>query len=146
MNRHKLHPDTELLDQLRAGLLDAEPVRKAELEAHLADCTSCRQRYDWGGTLRPGALAVPDLSERLDRARRRALQSAGRGKLRRLIPVAVAASVALVAVLLVKPTLEPDSGNEHLARSENGEVPELYEELDFYLWLADHKGEKDSRT
>ena len=147
MNRHNLHPDTELLDQLRAGLLDDDPVEKAELEAHRADCKSCRQGYDWSGGLRPGALAVPDPSARLDQARRRALQSAGHGRrLRRLIPVAVAASVALVAVLLVKPALEPDAGNNQLARSENGEVPELYEELDFYLWLADHKGEKDSRT
>ncbi|MGD8853040.1 MAG: hypothetical protein PVI28_11635, partial [Gammaproteobacteria bacterium] len=65
---------------------------------------------------------------------------------RRFIPFAVAAVAALVAVLLVKPVLEPDTGETRVAGGDAKEVPELYEDLDFYLWLADHKGEKDSRT
>ena len=58
----------------------------------------------------------------------------------------MAASVALVAVLLVKPALEPEPDEARLASTDVREVPELYEELDFYLWLADHKEDKDSRT
>jgi hypothetical protein len=55
-------------------------------------------------------------------------------------------SIALVAVLVVKPALEPEPEEARLAGTDAKQVPELYEELDFYLWLADHKGDKDSRT
>jgi len=146
MNRHKLHPDTELLDQLRAGLLDDDPVQKTGLEAHLEQCQRCRERYDWGGRLHAGALPIADAKQRLDRARQQALQATGRGVVKRFVPFAVAAAVALVAVLLVKPALEPDADDTRVAGTATTEVPELYEELDFYLWLADHKEDKDSRT
>ena len=146
MSRHNLHPDTELLDQLRAGLLDDDPAQKTELEAHLETCQQCRQRYDWGGRLHTGGLAIPEAGQRLDQARRQALQATGSGLVQRFAPFAVAAAIALVAVLLVKPALQPDSNEARLASSESREVPELYEELDFYLWLADHKEDKDSRT
>ena len=146
MNRANLHPDSELLDQLRAGLLDHDPGQKTELEAHLAHCQRCQQRYDWDGTLQVGALPVADVGERLDRARRQALQVTGPGLARRFVPFAVATAVALVAVLLVKPALEPDPDEARLAGTDTKQVPELYEELDFYLWLADHKEDKDSRT
>jgi hypothetical protein len=146
MNRHNLHPDSELLDRLRAGLLDDTPARKRELEAHLENCQHCRQRYDLGGTLRVGALEIPDARQGLERARRQALQAPPRTPARRLAPFAVAAAVALVAVLLVKPALEPEPESARLASNGNKEVPELYEDLDFYLWLADHKEDEDSRT
>ena len=146
MNRHNLHPATELLDQLRAGLLDDDPVQKSELEAHLEDCQRCRQRYGWDGQLQLGGLAIPDARQGLDQARQRALKATRPGLAHRFVPFAVAAAIALVAVLLVKPALEPDSDEARLAGTDTKEVPELYEELDFYLWLADHKGDKDSRT
>jgi hypothetical protein len=146
MSRDNFHPDTELLDELRAGLLDDDPARKRELERHLADCPLCQQRHNWAGGLAPGALPVPEPTERLDAARRQAIRSAAKGAARRFIPFAVAAAAALVAVLLVKPVLEPDAGDTRLASNHSGEVPELYEDLDFYLWLADHKAEKDSRS
>ena len=41
MHNHQ-HPDTELLDRLRAGLLDDLPREKAAIEEHLATCESCR--------------------------------------------------------------------------------------------------------
>ena len=146
MNRHNLHPETELLDRLRAGLLDDDPVRRTELEAHLKGCQRCRQLYGWDGHLRVGGLAIADTGQRLDQARRRALQSKPPGLVHRFVPFAVAAAIALVAVLLVKPALEPESEEARLASTDAREVPELYEELDFYLWLADHKEDKDSRT
>ena len=146
MNRHNLHPDTELLDRLRAGLLDDDPVQRTELEAHLEDCQRCRQRYNWDGHLQVGGLAIADTGERLDRARRRALEATPPGLAHRFVPFAVAAANARVAVLLVKPALEPETEAARLASTDAREVPELYEELDFYLWLADHKEDKDSRT
>ncbi len=146
MNRHNLHPDTELLDRLRAGLLDDDPVQKTELEAHLEDCQRCRQRYGWDDHLQVGGLAIADTGQRLDQARRQALQSTPRGLVHRIVPFAVAAAIALVAVLLVEPALEPEPEQARLASTDAREVPELYEELDFYLWLADHKEDKDSRT
>ncbi len=146
MNRHNLHPDTELLDRLRAGLLDDAPDRKRELEAHLEHCQHCRQRYDLGGNLGVGLLGIPDPRQGLERARQRALQATPRAPARRLAPFAVVAAAALVAVLLVKPALEPESDSARLASNGNKEVPELYEDLDFYLWLADHKEQDDSRT
>jgi negative regulator of sigma E activity len=91
-------------------------------------------------------LPIADAKQRLDRARQQALQATGRGVVKRFVPFAVAAAVALVAVLLVKPALEPDADDTRVAGTATTEVPELYEELDFYLWLADHKGDKDSRT
>lgn len=146
MSRDNFHPDTELLDQLRAGLLDDDPARKHELERHLADCPRCRQRHSWAEWLAPGARVVSEPTERLDAARRHAIRSAGRAAVRRFIPFAVAAAAALVAVLLVKPVLEPESSDTRVASHDTREVPEVYEDLDFYLWLADHKGEKDSRS
>jgi len=146
MSRDKVHPDTELLDQLRAGLLDDDPVRKAELETHLQGCQRCRQRFDWDGTLQPGHLAIPHPTQRLEHARQQAVRAPAARRPPRLVPFAVAAAVALVAVLLIRPALEPDAEQPRLAERNATEVPELYEELDFYLWLADHKGEKDSRT
>ena len=146
MSRDNLHPQTELLDQLRAGLLDDAPARKAELEAHLQECPRCRRQYDWEATLQAGKLAIPHPARRLEQARQQALRAASVRHLPRLVPFAVAAAVALIAVLLIKPALDPEPEQARLADSSAGEVPELYEELDFYLWLADHKGDKDSRT
>ncbi|UCE75590.1 MAG: hypothetical protein JSU62_06660, partial [Gammaproteobacteria bacterium] len=76
----------------------------------------------------------------------RALRATRPNLARRLVPFAVAAAIALVAVLAVKPALEPEPEEARLAGTDAKQVPELYEELDFYLWLADHKGDKDSRT
>ena len=94
MNRHNLHPDTELLDQLRAGLLDGDPAQKTELQAHLEICQRCRQRYSWDGHLQVGGLAIADGKQRLDRARQRALRATRPNLARRLVPFAVAAAIA----------------------------------------------------
>ena len=149
MNTIDRHPDTELLDRLRSGLLDAAPEQKTQLEAHLASCESCRRRADLKAQLHPHLLASPDLDNRLDQARRRALQMPRRSSLPRFaIPLATAAAVALLAVVLVEPVQRQTAPPEpQLANSGTREVPELYEELDFYLWLADHKAStRDSAT
>ena len=140
MNTHK-HPDSELLDRLRAGLLDEDPAHKAELENHLQQCSICRQRHSW-----PTALQATDpaLTSRLDQARHLALQAHDKSTLRRLAPLAAAAAIALVAVLLVQPARLPEVENTRLADST--EVPEIYEDLDFYLWLTEHNSSRDSST
>ena len=140
MNTHK-HPDSELLDQLRAGLLDEEPARKAALESHLEQCSACRQRHNWPAALQ---AADPALDRRLDQARQQAMQAHGKTALRRFAPLAAAAAVALVAILLVQPTPQPGPQNTQVAGST--EVPEIYEDLDFYLWLTEHNGSRDSST
>jgi predicted anti-sigma-YlaC factor YlaD len=139
------HPDIETLDRFRAGLMDEEPKEKLRLEAHLHDCEQCRQRYDWNGAI-PGALQFPALEERLKLARQEAMRAARRSVAARLVPVAVAAAIALVAVLVVSPLQDGDTDQTRVAGTEAQEVPEVYEELDFYLWLADHKGTRDSST
>ncbi len=144
MNMHESHPNSEQLDSLRAGLLDDDPQLKASLEAHLEQCASCRKRYDLSGHLHPGALPVEAAGEQLDVLRRRALKAPA--PRRRLIPIAVAAALALVAVVLVKPSLQDSRPDTRLAQTPAQATPVLYEDLDFYLWLADHKEDNDSAS
>jgi hypothetical protein len=140
------HPDTELLDQLRAGLLDENPSQKAELEGHIQLCERCRQSYDWPGALRSDDTQIQPLIGQLDEARRQALRASKKTTLRRFAPLAAAAAIALVAVLVVKPLQSPDTDETQLAGTTAGTIPDVYEDLDFYLWLADHKASADSST
>ena len=57
------HPDPELLDRLRAGLLDAEPETRMALEQHVAGCAGCRQQLDAWRQLGPDGLG-PRLDSR----------------------------------------------------------------------------------
>ena len=140
------HPDSELLDQLRAGLLDEYPSQKTELEAHMKQCEKCRQSFDWPGALRSDDTQIQHLIGQLDGARREALRAPQKTALRRFTPLAAAAAVALVAGLVVKPLQSPDTDETQLAGTTAGTVPDVYEDLDFYLWLADHKSSADSST
>jgi len=144
MNMHETHPDSELLDRLRAGLLDDEPTLKTEIEAHLGICNSCRKRYGWPSHLRPGTLPIDAPDEQLDLIRRRALE--GSAPRQRLLPFAIAAALALVAVVLVKPSVQDEHPETQLAQSPAENTPVLYEDLDFYLWLADHKEDDDTTS
>lgn len=142
MNKPEQHPDGELLDRLRSGLLDGSPLEKASLEVHLQQCDYCRRAYHWPAQLR-AASPVPD--ERLDQLRRQALAAPAAHRPRLLIPVAAAAAVALVTVALFSLLPGPESDSPQVAASSQS-VPDLYEDLDFYLWLADHKAPGDSST
>jgi hypothetical protein len=146
MNRPDQHPDSDVLDQLRAGLLDDDVSRKAEVEAHLRLCRNCRQRYDWPAALRADDERSRDLDGRLNLARRQALASTKKSALRRFAPLAAAAAIALIAVLAVRPLQSPDEQQTRVAGTRPAAVPEVYEDLDFYLWLADHKATPDSST
>ncbi|TCK18793.1 hypothetical protein DFR30_2077 [Thiogranum longum] len=144
MNMHEKHPDSEQLDSLRAGLLDDNPELKADVEAHLDNCTTCRKLYDLAGHLLPGRLPVDTPAVQLDQIRQQALQA--RSSRHRLLPFAVAAALALVAVVLVKPSLQDTPPDIRVAQNPQETGPVLYEDLDFYLWLADHKENSDSST
>jgi hypothetical protein len=146
MNGSERHPDSALLDRLRAGLLDDRPSQKTALEQHLQQCEYCRDAYRWPAAL---AASVPEPDERqLDRLRQQALLTAGPGRhRRRLAPLAVAAALAIAAVGLFRllPSTDTHTDPSRIAASSQ-QVPEVYEDLDFYLWLADHKGPGDSST
>jgi len=144
MNMLNIHPDDELLDRLRAGLLDDEPALKAKIETHLGQCASCRKRYNGSGHLHPGKLAIDTPTAQLDRFRQLALGATARPS--RRLPYAIAVALALVAVVLIKPALQDDPATTRLAQTPPEATPVLYENLDFYLWLADHKGDADSTS
>ena len=136
------HPEADQLDRLRAGLLDDQPAVKAALEAHLSGCTVCQQRCNWQ-ILRPGALG-PDidndaLRQSLRNARRQALQSGSRQHHHGFLPYASAA-LLLVAVSIGIWTLQPDNDSQQqIAAQDTGAVPDVYEDLEFYLWLANQE-------
>ena len=144
MNRPEEHPDTEWLDQLRAGLLDDNPARKSELEAHLKRCQKCRRLFDWPGELVAQGRHADGAGIRLDQARQQALATSSRSPLRRFAPLATAAAIALIAIVSVNQWQQIEPTETRVAGTTNGEVPEVYEDLDFYLWLADHKASRDS--
>lgn len=142
MNNSEQHPDSRQLDRLRAGLLDDEPLEKTTLEQHLEHCERCRRAYEWPAGLRTTAVAA---DEQLDRLRREAVAMPSSRLPRRWAPVAAAAALALLAVSLFQLLPAPDSGAPQVAASSPA-GPDLYEDLDFYLWLADHKSSGDSST
>ena len=134
------HPDPAILDSLRAGLLDDHPSEKAALESHLAGCDSCRtQHAAWQQLAETGldGLDAERLRNDLRQARTTALSDAvprhhGAG----LLPYATAAAL-LVAVALGLwnyPLTGPDSPTATATVAQT--VPDIYEDLDFYLWLA----------
>jgi anti-sigma factor RsiW len=138
------HPDTEQLDRLRAGLLDDSPREKAELEAHIARCDSCRARSAGWDQLGPGALgpgiAGDALARDLRAARQRALVDGPGQRQRHVYAPWATAALLLIAVMVGVWTgqswLQPQP---QMTAEATHEVPDIYEDLDFYLWLADQK-------
>ena len=136
------HPEPDQLDRLRAGLLDDQPAVKIALEAHVAGCTTCQERSNWQ-VLHPGALG-PDLDsdalrQSLRKARRQALQSSSRPRYYGFARYASAA-LLLVAVSVGIWTLQQDnSSQQQMVVQDTGTVPDIYEDLDFYLWLANQE-------
>jgi hypothetical protein len=137
------HPESDQLDQLRAGLLDEQPAVKVALEAHIAGCKICQERCNWY-ILHPGAMG-PDLDsdalqQSLQKARRQALLSGSQRRHYGFVPYASAA-LLLIAVSIGIWTLQPDNGSQQqTAAQDTGTVPDVYEDLEFYLWLANQEG------
>ena len=141
------HPDTELLDQLRAGLLDDQPEQKAAIELHLAGCNSCRAHTDVWKQLEPGALGprvdAGGIGISLQSARRQALTDAPRDRQRSLVPLATAALLVL-AVSAGLWTTQSDIDTTTMTAANSQAVPDIYEDLDFYLWLANQNETDDA--
>ncbi len=142
------HPDSTQLDQLRAGLLDHSPAAKAQLLEHLRDCATCRQQAATIDTLVATQRHQPDprLARQLHARRMAAL--AGDAVLRPrqpaarwLAPAFALATVVAVAIgvggfLELNPA--PATAPQELAQAANDDVPDLYADIDFYLWLSNH--------
>jgi hypothetical protein len=149
MNSELKHPDIERFDELRAGLLDGRPRLQTELRAHLATCELCRRRADWAPVTGHFKAVESSVAARLNQARTQALD-AGQTRRHHLHltrgPLAIAASVAFVAVLAVHnmPWNQPAQSPAPTVQAMT-DNPDLYEDIDFYLWLADHqKGSGES--
>jgi anti-sigma factor RsiW len=136
------HPDTELLDRLRAGLLDDQADERATLESHLASCAACQARFNSWQQLAPQALGprleAHKIGDELQRARHRALNVESR-------PAPAYAAYATAALLLIAVSvglwsLQPGPVTPPQLTAQNtNPAPDLYEDLDFYLWLANQE-------
>ena len=134
------HPDTELLDRLHAGLLDDRPEEKTAIEQHLAACERCRTHAGIWQQLDPKALGPRvdsgEIGSALQTARRQALAggSSSHARRRSLLPYAAAATLALAVTVGLWTTRPGIDTNNMVAETQT--VPDIYEDLDFYLWLA----------
>ena len=138
------HPDPEQLDRLRAGLLDDQADEKSSLENHIEHCPSCQSQYNSWQQLGPGALGprldTESLDQTLQQARSQALDHTDVRHSRTFTPYATAA-LLLIAVSIGFWVAQPEQQDTQLATAETGQdVPDLYEDIDFYLWLAGQNG------
>jgi hypothetical protein len=141
MNSQTRHPDPDQLDQLRAGLLDDQIKLKAELENHLLQCKQCQQVNAWEH-IADHTVMTEQLEPRLVAIRKKAMNPATRHSTR-LLPIAAAASVValLSASILFNNTgqdMDTDPAFQVQAESED-----IYEDLDFYQWMADQIAENE---
>lgn len=147
------HPDNAQLDQLRAGLLDHRPEIKSRLLNHLRECAPCRHQAA-AHTARLDELAAslrdqggPRLTRAL-RARRMAAlagEPAPRPAASWLAPAFALAAVVAIAIgvggfLELSPARAPAS--TLLAQAAGDTVPDLYADIDFYLWLSNHPSQE----
>ena len=144
------HPDREQLDRLRAGLLDDEPDTRAALEVHIEDCPRCQASLQGWSQLGPDALGPAIDTARVDagllQARRTALAGTSR---RRPMRYATLATAALLLIIVSAGLLTLNTGlQQQVTVQATAGVPEIYEDIDFYLWLADQQDEEagDEKT
>jgi anti-sigma factor RsiW len=139
------HPDTVLLDRLRAGLLDEAEEDRSRLQRHIETCPQCRAYLDGWKQLGPTALG-PKLdpaavTNQLRQLRQQALASAKRPRLRHY-PLLASAALLLIAVTVGLWTIQyQDSDAPRMTAQSTEAVPDLYEDLEFYLWLAGQNGD-----
>ena len=139
MHNHP-HPDLKQLDMLRAGLLDDASDEKAILEQHLAECSACRAEYgQWQrlASIMENPLQETSLTGDLQRARQMALAArTATSRWSSAIPYAAAAMllIAVSAGILTLPNGQITSPAMTTQTAQT--IPDTYEDLDFYLWLA----------
>jgi hypothetical protein len=141
------HPDTELLDRLRAGLLDDRIEMKARLERHLFACPQCRGRlHAWEHLGRDALGAWPVANDRLSAGLKLARQRAMTERRHRRIisyPALATAAMLLIAVSAGLWTLRHEFvDTAPMTAQTSEEIPDLYEDLDFYLWMANQGDNK----
>ncbi len=139
------HPAPEQLDRLRAGLLDDGIDTATVLEAHIHNCPECQDHLRGWTRLQELAQSSEGdqalLVSRLQEARKAALSTATPAKKPLLQPIlAMAASLMLVAGLVLwSPWSALDIAPDQIAQHQDEQGPDLYEDLDFYIWLAGHQ-------
>lgn len=140
MMHNQQHPDTEMLDRLRAGLLDDQPAQKTALEKHLSECDTCRVHAGIWQQLESGALGphldTGNLGTALYTARRQALAGTNSRQAWAMTPYATAAAVLLAVSIGLWTTQPGIDTNSQMTADTSQSVPDIYEDLDFYLWLA----------
>lgn len=140
MNEMTEHPSKETLDELRAGLLDEDRERSERLLTHVLHCDRCRSDWDRWGEI---ASAVPQLDPRSQAAMvNRALMTPPRG--RHTWWPAVAVAVTLSIGLGVWWSLDGTDPGPQPPIAQQAAVPDVYEDLDFYLWLANQQEDLSS--
>lgn len=138
------HPADDDLDRLRAGLLAPSDPAYARLRAHSETCAHCQARDRVWTRVREQlerGSRDPGLAARLRARRERAL----RGEGARTRPRAAAAfATFLVATLAIGlgtwAYLERHDGEARIAAGPGPDgVPDLYADIDFYLWLLERE-------
>lgn len=139
---NETHLTDEELDRLRAGV-EAQPA----WASHLSACADCQTRFRrWRGVRPvPGAALAQELQARRAAALKQG--QARNGHPRWYYP-ALAATLAAVSAGLWM-LLSPAPTAVTIAHQEQAEaVPDVYADLDFYLWLSkqspEEQGEADS--
>jgi len=139
------HPAPEQLDRLRAGLLDDEIDTATVLEAHIRNCPECQRHLSGWARLQKMAQSSDGdqalLASRLQEVREAALSTATPAQRPLFQPIlAIAASLMLVAGLVLwSPWSAIDIAPDQMAQHQEEQGPDLYEDLDFYIWLAGHQ-------
>lgn len=132
------HPDPIEIDRLRAGLLDDDPPARAAIIAHLEGCAACRRREAlWSHLLQALDAASADrgAAAALASRRQRLLREAtGRRTLVVRPWLAIAAAIAAM-VIGVGAALVIDARSPDTTQTAQAPAPDLYADLDFYLWL-----------
>lgn len=131
------HPSDAEIDGLRAGLYDDRVAEREALHAHIAACGRCGARAGlWAQTKDALGIEPPYVHAQLRTRRAAALAGTGAAVPRAArwgLPLALAAGVAAVALALGVALHTPDNSRDvQLAETE---VPDLYTDIDFYLWL-----------
>ena len=146
--QNRTHPDTETLDRLRAGLLAETSAEREALEKHLAGCPQCRARLDSWRQLGLEALGsqldTRAVTDGLRQARRHAM-STGERRHAGAYSALAAAAMLLLAITAGLWTWQPGlDGMPQMTAHSGDMVPDLYEDLDFYLWMANqHENESE---
>lgn len=152
--RHRDHPDHAQLDRLRAGLLDTDPAAKNRLLAHLRDCAHCRERAGAMQQLVTASRAHPDaqLGRQLHARRLAALAGNSASSMhkpaRRFFAPAFALAAVIAMVIGLGAFLElepaPAPAPQDMAQAPADNVPDVYADIDFYLWLSNHPPEENA--